>query len=72
MEEEIYTEQNRAWNRAWEKRFGDGSVIEADEVAFGQGKELTEELLKAEVLFGVIPRGLVFTGGEPVGYWCGS
>lgn len=67
MEKAIHKKQNRAWNRAWETRFGDGSVIEADEVAFGQGKELTEELLKAEVSFGVIPRGLVFTGGEPVG-----
>lgn len=67
MEQKIYRERNRAWNRVWKKRFGDGSVIEADEVAFGQGKTLTEELLKAQVSFEVIPRGLVFTGGEPVG-----
>jgi hypothetical protein len=67
MEQKIYRERNRAWNRAWKKRFGDGSVIEADEVAFGQGKTLTEELLKAQVSFEVIPRGLVLREGKPVG-----
>lgn len=67
MEQKIYRERNRAWNREWKKRFGDGSVIEADEVAFGQGKTLTEELLKAQVSFEVIPRGLVLREGKPVG-----
>ena len=42
-------------------------VIEADEVAFGQGKTLTEELLKAQVSFEVIPRGLVLREGKLVG-----
>lgn len=67
MEKGIHKKQNLAWNRAWEKRFGDGSVIEADEVAFGQGKTLTEELLKAQVSFEVIPRGLVLREGKLVG-----
>lgn len=67
MEQKIYRERNRAWNREWKKRFGDGSVIEADEVAFGQGKTLTEELLKAQVSFEVIPRGLVLREGKLVG-----
>ena len=67
MEQKIYRERNCAWNRAWAKRFGDGSVIEAEEIAFGQGKELVEEMLKTRVSFMVVPRGLVYSDGEPVG-----
>lgn len=38
MEKGIHKKQNLAWNQAWQKRFGDGSVIEAEEIAFGQGR----------------------------------
>ena len=32
MEQELYRLRNLSWNRAWEKRFGDGSVIGVNEV----------------------------------------
>lgn len=67
MEKEIHKKQNLAWNRAWEKRFGDGSIIEAEEVAFGHGRALAGEMLSARVSFMVIPRGIVFCGGTPTG-----
>lgn len=64
MEKGIHKKQNLAWNQAWQKRFGDGSVIEAEEIAFGQGRALVKEMLSAQVSFTVIPRGLVFLGGS--------
>ena len=67
MEKGIHKKQNLAWNQAWQKRFGDGSVIEAEEIAFGQGRALVKEMLSAQVSFTVIPRGLVFFGGAPIG-----
>lgn len=67
MEKGIHKKQNLAWNQAWQKRFGDGSVIEAEEIAFGQGRALVKEMLSAQVSFTVIPRGLVFLGGAPIG-----
>lgn len=67
MEKGIHKKQNLAWNQAWQKRFGDGSVIEAEEIAFGQGRALVKEMLSAQVSFTVIPRGLVFFWGAPIG-----
>ena len=53
MEKGIHKKQNLAWNQAWQKRFGDGSVIEAEEIAFGQGRAL---------VYGNSARACVFWG----------
>lgn len=40
MEQELYRLRNLSWNRAWEKRFGDGSVIGVNEVLTEQAEIL--------------------------------
>lgn len=68
MEQKIYRERNRAWNRVWKKRFGDGSVIGVNEVVTEQQAEiLLSDIKRAGVSFVAVPRGIVFNGGEPVG-----
>lgn len=68
MEQELYRLRNLSWNRAWEKRFGDGSVIGVNEVVTEQQSEILLSGLKgAGVSFVVVPRGLVFDGGAPIG-----
>jgi hypothetical protein len=68
MEQELYSVRNLAWNRAWQKRFGDGSVIGVNEVVTEQQAEiLLSGIKRAGVSFVAVPRGIVFNGGEPVG-----
>lgn len=68
MEQELYRLRNLSWNRAWEKRFGDGSVIGVNEVVTEQQAEiLLSGIKRAGVSFVVVPRGLVFDGGAPIG-----
>lgn len=68
MEQELYSVRNLAWNRAWQKRFGDGSVIGVNEVVTEQQAEiLLSDIKRAGVSFVAVPRGIVFNGGEPVG-----
>lgn len=67
MEQELYSVRNLAWNRAWQKRFGDGSVIGVDEVLTEQAEILLSGIKRAGVSFVAVPRGIVFNGGEPVG-----
>lgn len=68
MEQELYRLRNLSWNRAWEKRFGDGSVIGVNEVVTDQQAEILLSGIKgAGVSFVVVPRGIVFDGGAPIG-----
>lgn len=68
MEQELYSVRNLAWNRAWQKRFGDGSVIGVNEVVTEQQAEiLLSGIKRAGVSFVAVSRGIVFNGGEPVG-----
>lgn len=67
MEKAIHKKQNRAWNRAWETRFGDGSVIGVNEVLTEQAEILLSDIKRAGVSFVAVLRGIVFNGGEPVG-----
>lgn len=65
MEQKIYRERNRAWNRVWKKRFGDGSVIKVDEVAFGQGRALVNckgDVIRTGFVYGNSARACVFRG----------
>jgi hypothetical protein len=68
MEQELYRLRNLSWNRAWEKRFGAGSVIGVNEVVTEQQAEILLSGIKgAGVSFVVVPRGLVLDGGAPIG-----
>ena len=71
MEKGIHKKQNLAWNQAWQKRFGDGSVIGVNDVLTEQAEILLSGIKRAGVSFVAVPRGIVFNGGEPVGGWCG-
>lgn len=65
MEQELYRLRNLSWNRAWEKRFGDGSVIGVNEVVTEQQAEILLSGIKgAGVSFVVVPRGLVLESKE--------
>lgn len=48
MEQELYRVRNLAWNRAWQKRFGDGLVIGVNEVVTEQQAEILLSGIKGQ------------------------